>query len=541
MVRDAKGEVINQKTVKVWNATVANLTLMALGSSAPEIILSILETVLNLGGCPGELGASTIVGSAAFNLLVISGVSIYAVNKDNDTTEGKKEDEEGPLKHRNEKGVKKINNMYVFAITATFSVWAYVWLFICLQDQFVSPAEAWVTFAFMFILLALAYGADWFKSKYHPDEKDTEDDSGVAYIEYTAVEIFKELTHDAMGKEAKTEEDKVKRAKMKQFMQSTMNTQSIDKVNMDDLKKAVDGDQMIGRIKYRKQVGKMLSGARQAIAKGQIMKEEHAHAKNIAESEKNANFGFTCLHYSVSEASGFLKIEVNNKKKIQCRVRVVTIDAEAIAGDDYEKVDKVLEFNAGQATSHIEVKINDDDNWEPDEDFYVHLLDANSGAELPGKDCKTRVTIIDDDKPGQLCFEETKVIKAVAPTQDVTENQVDVVIARKNGSDGIVTVKYKTIQLDKTDNTATEGIDYVHTEGTLTFNQGEISKIIKVTILGRGPDNDEPRDDSFGIQLSDITPDGAKLSKKSFMIINIITDVESKKKQEALQQLLDKM
>jgi hypothetical protein len=29
--------------VKVWNATVANLTLMALGSSAPEIILSVIE------------------------------------------------------------------------------------------------------------------------------------------------------------------------------------------------------------------------------------------------------------------------------------------------------------------------------------------------------------------------------------------------------------------------------------------------------------------------------------------------------------------
>jgi solute carrier family 8 (sodium/calcium exchanger) len=58
---------------------------MALGSSAPEILLSILETVMNLGECPGELGASTIVGSAAFNLLVISAVSIYAVNEKNDT------------------------------------------------------------------------------------------------------------------------------------------------------------------------------------------------------------------------------------------------------------------------------------------------------------------------------------------------------------------------------------------------------------------------------------------------------------------------
>jgi solute carrier family 8 (sodium/calcium exchanger) len=87
-ITNEKGEV-EEKKVKVWNATVANLTLMALGSSAPEIILSILETVMNLGGCPGELGPSTIVGSAAFNLLVISGVSVYAVNKDNDTDDTK--------------------------------------------------------------------------------------------------------------------------------------------------------------------------------------------------------------------------------------------------------------------------------------------------------------------------------------------------------------------------------------------------------------------------------------------------------------------
>ncbi len=65
---------------KVWNPTIANLTLMALGSSAPEILLSIIETLQTLGVKPGELGPSTIVGSAAFNLLVISAVSIMAVN-----------------------------------------------------------------------------------------------------------------------------------------------------------------------------------------------------------------------------------------------------------------------------------------------------------------------------------------------------------------------------------------------------------------------------------------------------------------------------
>jgi solute carrier family 8 (sodium/calcium exchanger) len=63
------------KTMKVWNKTVANLTLMALGSSAPEILLSLIE-LLQLGMHSGDLGPSTIVGSAAFNLLVITAVCI---------------------------------------------------------------------------------------------------------------------------------------------------------------------------------------------------------------------------------------------------------------------------------------------------------------------------------------------------------------------------------------------------------------------------------------------------------------------------------
>ena len=81
---DYGNEMIEVK-VPVWNPTFANLTLMALGSSAPEIILNVFETVTTLGATPGELGPSTIVGSASFNFLVISGVSIYAVSKDNDS------------------------------------------------------------------------------------------------------------------------------------------------------------------------------------------------------------------------------------------------------------------------------------------------------------------------------------------------------------------------------------------------------------------------------------------------------------------------
>ena len=57
----------------------ANLTLMALGSSAPEIFISVVSTIKDIEAIPPELGPSTIVGSASFNLLVISAVSIAAV------------------------------------------------------------------------------------------------------------------------------------------------------------------------------------------------------------------------------------------------------------------------------------------------------------------------------------------------------------------------------------------------------------------------------------------------------------------------------
>ena len=61
-------------------------------------------------------------------------------------------------------------------------------------------------------------------------------------------------------------------------------------------------------------------------------------------------------------------------------------------------------------------------------------------------------------------------------------------------------------------------------------------KTIEITILER--EDLEQRDESFGLQLFNITPAGAKLSKNSYKVINIVTDFEGKKKEEALAQLM---
>ena len=127
--------------VKVWNDTVANLTLMALGSSAPEILLSCIEIVGN-SFRSGELGPSTIVGSAAFNLLVITAVCIFAIDSPD---------------------IRRIHYIKVFGVTAFFCIFAYVWLIIILvviSPDYVELWEAVLTFIYFPILVILAYMAD---------------------------------------------------------------------------------------------------------------------------------------------------------------------------------------------------------------------------------------------------------------------------------------------------------------------------------------------------------------------------------------------
>jgi len=208
----------------------ANLTLMALGSSAPEIFLAIIETLQDLGSVPGDLGPSTIVGSAAFNLLVISAVSIYAVNEENDNAEDR--DEDCP------KGVKKIYDMNVFAITAVCSVWAYVWMYIVLKDDLVTLVEAIITFGFMIILCIAAYIADRYtanKAQKTLSEKGEIDAGPLA--NFTYLDFYNTLLKPDGQLDSKYEEGKAR--EMRAFLKKMFGTESIEQVDKDELKRTI--------------------------------------------------------------------------------------------------------------------------------------------------------------------------------------------------------------------------------------------------------------------------------------------------------------
>ena len=127
-------------SVRIWNETVSNLTLMALGSSAPEILLSIIE-IYAQGFEAGALGPGTIVGSAAFNMFVIIAICVWVVPNE----------------------AKKIKHLRVFCITMVFSVFAYVWLLYILVWSSYGVIEVWeafLTFMFFPITVLVAYIAD---------------------------------------------------------------------------------------------------------------------------------------------------------------------------------------------------------------------------------------------------------------------------------------------------------------------------------------------------------------------------------------------
>lgn len=148
---DPERQEVVEREVLIWNETVANLTLMALGSSAPEILIALIEAMTRLPPDvetmerykeEGNLGVFTIMGSASYNLLMISAICIVAPKLPE---------------------TKKVSQFTVFLLTSGWSIWAYVWMLLVVKV--ISPGEieiweAMITLAFFPLMAVTAYGQD---------------------------------------------------------------------------------------------------------------------------------------------------------------------------------------------------------------------------------------------------------------------------------------------------------------------------------------------------------------------------------------------
>ncbi|KAH6755498.1 magnesium/proton exchanger [Perilla frutescens var. hirtella] len=128
---------------KVWNYAVADIALLAFGTSFPQISLATIDAIRHIGDLyAGGLGPGTLVGSAAFDLFPIHAVCVVVPKA-------------GEL--------KKIADLGVWLVGLFWSFWAYIWLYIILKvwtPNVITLWEALFTVLQYGLLLTHAYAQD---------------------------------------------------------------------------------------------------------------------------------------------------------------------------------------------------------------------------------------------------------------------------------------------------------------------------------------------------------------------------------------------
>ena len=134
---------------------------------------------------------------------------------------------------------------------------------------------------------------------------------------------------------------------MQDFLLTEFGTTKVSMVDKDELKERLGNTTtLLERFKYRKQVA--ISYTKNAIEKGAVIRRQHKQAEELEENVRNPDVCFPCLHYSVSEGAGMLRVKIQNKSGNKFSVGVRTVDAEATSPKDYIAIDQVIDFEGGR-------------------------------------------------------------------------------------------------------------------------------------------------------------------------------------------------
>jgi Ca2+/Na+ antiporter len=392
-----------RSVLKVWNPVVANLSLMALGSSAPEILLNVIEITTGKF-MAGDLGPSTIVGSAAFNLLVILGVCVAAITE----------------------GTRRIEEMKVYAITAVTSMFAYIWLLIMLMvwtPDRITVVEGVITFAMFWVLLFAAYAAerDFFRAKKPVAPEDEEytgappplvsaDTAAAGEMDDVAVKNALKMTNGMAGMDDMDDGAKVD-ALMEAMRPVTAATHTRNAMAwLTGKRPRPTFDAETGEIKgMGGGIMKNPDGSPMKNPDGSPMKQASPKSRgtpspNRMRTEANmalpvAKVYFESEAVDIMEDAGEVTLVVRRSGHMADVVSIdyKTADISATAGKDYEATEGTLTFQADQREAKFTVKIIDDDRFEKAESFRVTLSEPSEGCELDTKGTIAMVTILNDD------------------------------------------------------------------------------------------------------------------------------------------------
>jgi len=364
-----------KRVCKVWNDTVANLSLMALGSSAPEIMLNVLDILFG-NFFLGDLGPSTIVGSAAFNLLVILGICVYSVGDE----------------------PKFIENTKVYAVTASFSIFAYLWLLVILifwTPDVITVAEGVLTFSFFFLVLGLAYSAD----------KNYFDVFGTAKVSPDGGDGKPRVPLPA---------DMMDEVMVRQLMKTKTGIHGGDMSNATEEEMAAHVEYLMTAMRpvthatYRNDSLAFMTGKRprpritilptDMLAKAEEMAvtTDKPMLAGVVGGASKLMFKDAAIDVMENCGNAVLTVMREGGTDGQCSCEYATADISATAGKDYISGEGTLTFEAGETEKTISIAVIDSSVYEGKEKFRV-ALSSPTNASLEGNGIAV-VTIIDDDK-----------------------------------------------------------------------------------------------------------------------------------------------
>lgn len=179
--------------------------------------------------------------------------------------------------------------------------------------------------------------------------------------------------------------------------------------------------------------------------------------------------------YSANENSNSVTITV---KRTGGTLGGVTVDysakaGTATAGADFAPQSGTLTFAAGQMSKTFAIPIAEDNTDEAPETVNIEISNPSVGAVMVSPSSAV-LTINDNDAPPTLSIADVILAEGNQNTTDF-----NFLVTKNGASEQTVTVNYKTVGI-----TATNGVDYSNTTGTLTLAPGETSKAITVPVFG---------------------------------------------------------
>ena len=141
---------------------------------------------------------------------------------------------------------------------------------------------------------------------------------------------------------------------------------------------------------------------------GETLATENPRTENKVEK---SIIDFSTSSVAVMENVGSVNITIERRGKLhdEVTVKVDTVDGSAEEGDDYVGIHDIFTFVPGESEIQVNVKIIDDDQWEPDEEFFLKIsLDPSSDNKsvIIGKKNIMTIITLNDDEPGTFGFDK---------------------------------------------------------------------------------------------------------------------------------------